>query len=440
MSAEESAAYYRRVVAWQRCQMKAMQEAAMQEATMQEKMGGGGTEEKATGSVPDVVPDVPVPRVLPVPPSPHVPLESVRRIESVRRTETEEREVSGTETGGFERGGAAVVPEVVPEVACRGRSGPVEAGPVEDREDREDREVMVRSRAVGEEVEALKRALEDASRERDNIAGLFDRIETDPKGVASAVKLYFETVKKREAGLLSGRGGVYGGAVYAGEDHGGEEKKEGERDERDFGADDRSFGSASTSGSRRSSHHFANDTTMLPAAFASKPLDTKTLRLLGESIWSPKGKMSNETTMVKETKAHHYGAVQRSTVPADGPDHHHQERSHCGALVRSRVPATARVRGGRVKAPPRSPLAKGLPGFMLPTAAEKERGNQPRPEPGLWCELRGEGERRRERESEGGRAKVVTGSRQRSYGGKAEKIVKPKRPTFKKVKPGVAGL
>lgn len=282
-----------------------------------------------------------------------------------------------------------------------------------------DRSVIARSAAADWELGVVRRAIAAATAERGKIADLFDRISEDPAGVGEAVGEYFRTLKKTEKAHLAGE------RDYTAK--GGEEKEDVASV---YSADNTA--PSSTAGGRCRSQHFANDASFVPRQFDREPLDVKTLKLLGESIWSPEGKMNKETKIDKRKKDVHTGKIKRelkpqtSSMKTSGLLEKKQLKGEYGAGV-----------GGKVKTVP----SGNVPGFMMSTIKEKERLLQSKHEPSHTDMLRGEHERKlREAEKVKGRGRVGAGTRNPLIGVKKKAPPKAAAPTFKKLGQGIAGL
>jgi len=322
----------------------------------------------------------------------HLPMEDLASSEVYRQ------EVYLTKTG--EGGGRPVVT-----VSYAWREGP-----------NVHRERVMRTIKVDYETVLVKEALRKAMDERSVIADLFDQVATDPAKVGAAVTRYFKELKGKEKGYLNGDG-VYGGEELVG----GEEKKE-----------EGSVYTAMTGGSsgRRRSEHFANDVSMLPKQFSDVPLDVKTLKLLGESVWSPEGKMSTTTKNVKERAAKKHGAVGRSEVETTA-------RIKMGLVEKKEYAADHGVGvGGKKKT-----VYDGgeLKGFMMPTIKEKERVSQGKHDPTFRDLLRGGHDKKVESGAAVMKKERLRSSRNPMIGVKKVTKVEEKRG-FKTLERGIGGL
>jgi hypothetical protein len=289
------------------------------------------------------------------------------------------------------------------------------------------RDVIVRSVMVDYEIKTVRKALEKASNEKSYIADLFDDITTDGKRVADAVKGYYDKLKVKEGSVLNGD------SVYDGKSFVADVLHDDATNDVDDGYhtnDDVSVKTSSTSGRRRSIHFTDNEDSMLPREYSRKPLDTKKLKLLSESVWSPAGKLNERTYDKKEVKEHHHGAVRRY-------DRVDTKDLKLGLYEKRDFEDSCYVRGygGKVKGTKTTPTK----GFMIPTVKETERLRQRRNTVDFRDELRDHYVKRIESKEVVSKKEILKGSRNGMVGIKRKKIVEEKKG-WKRLGKGVGGL
>jgi len=174
------------------------------------------------------------------------------------------------------------------------------------------RDNIVRRCAVDNELARTKDLLKVAEDEKEKIAELFYQMGEDPKKVSGTILKYFDGLKKSEKKIMEMKNDDVD--MLATDMNGNMSmnmRLETELHEENFENGD--IRSVSTSGTnshgRRRSQHFVDGDSMRPRQFKEKPLDVKSLHLLGQSVWAPNGEMIHETKDKQAMKGLHHGVV-----------------------------------------------------------------------------------------------------------------------------------
>jgi len=175
---------------------------------------------------------------------------------------------------------------------------------------------------------SLKREMKIAEEEKERIADLFYRMGEDPNKVAKVIIEYFDTIKKREKGIMEGvqrkeESAANGGGEKIGRRHSNLGTSKYVSNGFNDGPNGRPYPSTSSVGSLASStgtagdgsipsshsRHFASSMSLLPKAFADGPLNVKALSQLSTSCWGPAGEMILETRNETRGWKRHSGPV-----------------------------------------------------------------------------------------------------------------------------------